>query len=39
MENKDLSHSSLGRIPPAQFAQQQRIQIFATDFNNNQFLD
>ena len=32
-------HSSLGRIPPAQFAQQQRIQIFATDSNNNQFLD
>ena len=29
--------SSLGRIPPSQFAQQQRIQIFATDSNNNQF--
>jgi putative transposase len=37
--NEVRPHSSLGRIPPAQFAQQQRIQIFATDFNNNQFLD
>ncbi len=35
----DSPHSSLGRISPAQFAQQQRIQIFATDSNNNQFLD
>ena len=32
-------HSSLGRIPPSQFAQQQRIQFFATDSNNNQLLD
>jgi putative transposase len=37
--NEVRPHSSLGRIPPAQFAQQQRIQIFATDSNNNQFLD
>ena len=37
--NEVRLHSSLGRIPPAQFAQQKRIQIFATDFNNNQFLD
>ena len=27
------------RITPSQFAQQQRIQFFATDSNNNQFLD
>jgi len=32
-------HISLGRISPSQLAQQQRIQIFATDSNNNQFLD
>jgi putative transposase len=37
--NEVRPHSSLGRIPPAQFAQQQRFQIFATDSNNNQFLD
>ena len=37
--NEVRPHSSLGRIPPAQFAQQQRIQIFATDSNSNQFLD
>ena len=37
--NEVRPHSSLGRIPPAQFAQQQRIQIVATDSNNNQFLD
>jgi putative transposase len=37
--NEVRPHSSLGRIPPAQFAQQQRIQIFATDSKNNQFLD
>jgi putative transposase len=37
--NEVRPHSSLGRIPPAQFAQQQRIQIFAADSNNNQFLD
>jgi len=37
--NEVRPHSSLGRIPPAQFAQQQRIQIFATDSSNNQFLD
>jgi len=37
--NEVRPHSSLGRIPPSKFAQQQRIQIFATDFNNNQFLD
>ena len=37
--NEVRPHSSLGRIPPAQFAQQQRIHIFATDSNNNQFLD
>ena len=37
--NEVRPHSSLGRVPPAQFAQQQRIQIFATDSNNNQFLD
>jgi putative transposase len=37
--NEVRPHSSLGRIPPAQFAQQQRSQIFATDSNNNQFLD
>jgi putative transposase len=36
--NEVRRQSSLGRIPPAQFAQQQRIQIFATDSNNNQFL-
>ncbi len=32
-------HSSLWRISPTQFAQLQRIQIFATYSNNNQFLD
>jgi len=37
--NEVRPHSSPGRIPPSQFAQQQRIQIFATDSNNNQFLD
>jgi putative transposase len=37
--NEVRPHSSLGRIPPSQFAQRQRIQIFATDSNNNQFLD
>jgi putative transposase len=37
--NEVRPHSSLGRIPPSQFAQKQRIQIFATDSNNNQFLD
>ena len=37
--NEVRPHSSLGRIPPSRFAQQQRIQIFATDSNNNQFLD
>jgi putative transposase len=37
--NEVRPHSSLGRIPPSQFVQQQRIQIFATDSNNNQFLD
>ena len=37
--NEVRPHSSLGRISPSQFAQQQRIQIFATDSNNNQFLD
>ena len=37
--NEVRPHSSLGRIPPAQFTQQQRVQIFATDSNNNQFLD
>ena len=37
--NEVRPHSSVGRIPPAQFAQQQRIQFFATDYNNNQFLD
>jgi putative transposase len=37
--NEVRPHSSLGRIPPSQFAQQQRIQIFATDSNNDQFLD
>ena len=37
--NEVRPYSSLGRIPPSQFAQQQRIQIFATDSNNNQFLD
>ena len=37
--NEVRPHSSLGRIPPSQFAQLQRIQIFATDSNNNQFLD
>jgi putative transposase len=37
--NEVRPHSSLGRIPPSQFAQQQRIQFFATDSNNNQFLD
>jgi putative transposase len=31
-------HSSLGRIPTSQFAQQQRTQFFATDSNNNKFL-
>jgi hypothetical protein len=30
---------SIGWIFPSQFTQQQRIQIFATDSNNNQFLD
>ena len=34
--NEVRPHSSLGRIPPSQFAQLQRIQIFATDSNNNQ---
>jgi putative transposase len=37
--NEVRPRSSLGRIPPSQFAQQQRIRIFATDSNNNQFLD
>jgi putative transposase len=37
--NEVRPHSSLGRIPPSQFAQQQRGQFFATDSNNNQFLD
>ena len=37
--NEVRPHSSLVRIPPSQFAQLQRIQIFATDSNNNQFLD
>jgi putative transposase len=37
--NEVRPHSSLGRIPPSRFAQQQRIQIFATDSINNQFLD
>ena len=37
--NEVRPHSSLGRIPPSKFAQQQRIQIFATDYNNSQFLD
>ncbi len=37
--NEVRHYSSLGRIPPSQFAQQQKIQIFATDSNNNQFLD
>jgi putative transposase len=37
--NEVRPHSSPGRIPLSQFAQQQRIQIFATDSNNNQFLD
>jgi putative transposase len=37
--NEVRPHISLGRIPPAQFTQQQRIQIFATDSNKNQFLD
>jgi putative transposase len=37
--NEVRPHNSLGRIPTSQFAQQQRIQIFATDSNNNQFLD
>jgi hypothetical protein len=41
--HKDYSevrpNSSLGKIPPSQFAEQQRIQIFAIDFNINQFLD
>jgi len=37
--NEFRPHSSIGRIPPSQFAQQQRIQFFATDSNNNQFLD
>ena len=37
--NEVRPHSSLGRIPPSKFAQQQRIQFFATDSNNNQFLD
>ena len=37
--NEVRPHSSLGRIPPSKFAQLQRIQIFATDSNNNQFLD
>jgi putative transposase len=37
--NEVRPHSSLGRIPPSQFAQQQRVQFFATDSNNSQFLD
>ncbi len=37
--NEVRPHSSLARIPPSQFAQQQRIQIFAAVSNNNQFLD
>ncbi len=37
--NEVRPNSSLGRIPPSQLAQQQRIQIFATDSNNYQFLD
>ena len=37
--NEVRPHRSLGSIPPSQFAQLQRIQIFATDSNNNQFLD
>jgi putative transposase len=37
--NEVRPHSSLGRIPPSKFAHKQRIQIFATDSNNNQFLD
>ena len=37
--NEVRPYSSLGRIPASQFTQQQRIQIFATDSNNNQFLD
>jgi putative transposase len=37
--NEVMPYSTLGRIPPSQFAHQQRIQIFATDSNNNQFLD
>jgi putative transposase len=37
--NEVRPYSSLGRVPPSKFAQQQRIQIFATDSNNNQFLD
>jgi putative transposase len=37
--NEVRPHSSLGRIPPAQFAQQQRSQSAAADFNTNQFLD
>ena len=37
--NEVRPHSSQGRIPPSQFAQQQRIKFFATDSNNNQFLD
>ena len=35
--NEVRPHSSLGRIPPSQFAQQQRIQIFATDSNTINF--
>jgi putative transposase len=37
--NEVRLHNSLGRITPSQFAQQQRVQFFATDSNNNQFLD
>jgi hypothetical protein len=37
--NKVRPHSSLERFPLAQFDQQQRIQFFATDSNDNQFLD
>ena len=37
--NEVRPHSSLGRIPPSKFAQQQRIQIFSTDSKKNQFLD
>jgi len=37
--NEVRPNNSLGRIRPLQLAQQERIQLFATDFNNNQFLD